>query len=491
VISIGTVDGQGPGVDGAGRWPTEYDCRNELRYHMAEDGYSRAHRVNDPYGRGGAAARPSSPNHDDDPLSELARLIGQGDAAHWRAASAPANSNHDGYHNSGAHPNDQHYEQQHYDDPHYDARGYDAQNYAGQGYAGQGYAGQGYTDQGYADSHFQNNAYQHDGYQGGYEQPAFQQSGYQAPFYGNDRGARLDHHDDYHHDDHHDHDVYEDARPARRGGFLAVVAVFSLAVIGTAGAFTYRNLFAGSGPKQVPVVLADATPVKVVPTNTADNSSKPADLPDLRQVERVTPREEQPLNLPVLSPASPPVAFPSPAPPPVTQSAQPGEPKRVRTVIITPSTAPDAIGQPGASRAPRNAKPAAAPATEPSGDAPLSLSPEGAEPPPPRGIKLATRSSTVIAPSVAGTQSPASAAAGSFTVQLSAQKSEEDAQSTFRALQAKYPNLLDGRQPIIRKKDLPSGVFYGVQVGPFAHDEAVQFCEDMKSAHGECWLQKN
>jgi hypothetical protein len=455
---------------------------------MADDGYSRAYRVNDPYRRGGSAAA-SAPSNDDDPLAELARLIGQGDAAaNWPAPSAPADANFDGYDHSGAYPNDQHAypndqhaypNDQHYDgqyDQHYDARRYEAQHYA---------------DQGYADSHFQNNAYQRGEYQGGYDQSGFQQPGFQQPGY-------QPHHD-HDRDGHHDHDIYEDARPSRRGGLMTVVVVFSFAVIGTAGAFTYRNFISGSGSKQVPVVLADPTPVKVVP----DNSGRPADLPDLRQAERVTPREEQPLNLPGLGPTSPPAAFPSPAPPPVaqpvspvTQSAPPGEPRRVRTVIITPSTPPDSVGQPGGSRAAQggpgstrwgNAKPAP---TEPSGDAPLSLSPETAEPTPQRPMRTASKSTTVIPQSVAPGAAP-TVAAGSFTVQLSAQKSEEDAQTTFRALQAKYPSLLEGREPIIRKKDLPSGTFYGVQVGPFAHDDAVQFCETIKSAHGDCMLQKN
>jgi hypothetical protein len=78
-------------------------------------------------------------------------------------------------------------------------------------------------------------------------------------------------------------------------------------------------------------------------------------------------------------------------------------------------------------------------------------------------------------------------------VQLSAQKSEEEAQAAFRAMQVKYATQLSGRQPTFRRKDLgEKGVFIGVQVGPFAsHDEAVQSCESLKSAGGSCMIQKN
>jgi formylglycine-generating enzyme required for sulfatase activity len=84
-------------------------------------------------------------------------------------------------------------------------------------------------------------------------------------------------------------------------------------------------------------------------------------------------------------------------------------------------------------------------------------------------------------------------AAGSFVVQVSAQKSEDDAQSSFRALQAKYASQLGGRQAIIRRRDLgEKGTFFGVLVGPFAsRDEATALCESLKNAGGTCIVQKN
>ena len=78
-------------------------------------------------------------------------------------------------------------------------------------------------------------------------------------------------------------------------------------------------------------------------------------------------------------------------------------------------------------------------------------------------------------------------------VQVSAQKTQEEASASFRAMQAKYPNVLGGRQMVLRKKEVAGkGTFYGAQVGPFAaRDDAVQLCEQLKSAGGTCMVQRN
>jgi len=82
--------------------------------------------------------------------------------------------------------------------------------------------------------------------------------------------------------------------------------------------------------------------------------------------------------------------------------------------------------------------------------------------------------------------------AGGFVVQLSALRSEQEAQAAFRTMQAKY-SVLSGRQPVIRRKDQGErGVFYAAQVGPFGvKSDADQLCETLKSAGGTCFVQKN
>jgi cell division septation protein DedD len=84
------------------------------------------------------------------------------------------------------------------------------------------------------------------------------------------------------------------------------------------------------------------------------------------------------------------------------------------------------------------------------------------------------------------------AAAGGFVVQLSAGRSEADAQAAFRTLQGKYP-ALSGREPLIRRKDLGErGIFFATQVGPFGvKSEADQLCETLKTAGAACFVQRN
>jgi hypothetical protein len=78
-------------------------------------------------------------------------------------------------------------------------------------------------------------------------------------------------------------------------------------------------------------------------------------------------------------------------------------------------------------------------------------------------------------------------------VQLSSQRSEAEAQASYRSLQSKYPDQLSDRSVMIRRVDLGSkGVYYRAMVGPFASsDEASQLCSDLKAAGGQCLIQRN
>jgi len=82
--------------------------------------------------------------------------------------------------------------------------------------------------------------------------------------------------------------------------------------------------------------------------------------------------------------------------------------------------------------------------------------------------------------------------AGGFVVQLSAERSEPEAQAAFRTMQAKY-SVLSGRQPLIRRKDQGErGIFYAAQVGPFdVKSDADQLCKQLKTAGGICFVTRN
>ena len=85
------------------------------------------------------------------------------------------------------------------------------------------------------------------------------------------------------------------------------------------------------------------------------------------------------------------------------------------------------------------------------------------------------------------------ASSGGYLVQVSSQRNEADAQASFRALQGKFPAVLGSRAPVIKRADLgDKGVYYRAMVGPFgSSDEATQFCGSLKTAGGQCVVQRN
>lgn len=275
----------------------------------------------------------------------------------------------------------------------------------------------------------------------------------------------------------------------RRGGIVTIAAVLGLAVIGTAGAFGYRAYTSGSGTSSTPpVIKADPTPAKTVPApattaSTDGQQSKPFQdrIGAPASAERVVPREEQPVALPVAP--QPRVTAPQPSaqaaaplvsPPPTSVN----EPKRVKTIPIRQDSG--AVDTGAISAPPPGVAPAAsakAPATKQSGSGPMAIAPQ----PEPSRTKVATRT-------------PAPAASGAYVVQVSAQRTEAEAQSSYQALQAKYPGVLGGRNANFRRVDLgdKGGVFYRAQVGSFATSEqATTFCNSLKDAGGQCIVQKN
>lgn len=113
---------------------------------------------------------------------------------------------------------------------------------------------------------------------------------------------------------------------------------------------------------------------------------------------------------------------------------------------------------------------------------------------PPR-TRSATRGMGSVALASPGEQ-PAEAAperSGGYAVQVTSQRSEAEAQAAFRSLQAKYPQQLGDRQAFVRRADLGAkGIYYRALVGPFASSqEAVSLCSSLKSAGGNCLIQRN
>jgi cell division protein FtsN len=82
---------------------------------------------------------------------------------------------------------------------------------------------------------------------------------------------------------------------------------------------------------------------------------------------------------------------------------------------------------------------------------------------------------------------------GTYAVQVTSERSAAEAHASFRALRAKFPNQLGGREPIVRRTDLGAkGIYYRAMVGPFASmEKAAGMCRTLKTAGCNCLVQRN
>jgi hypothetical protein len=197
------------------------------------------------------------------------------------------------------------------------------------------------------------------------------------------------------------------------------------------------------------------------------------------------------------------------APPQSMRPAPPALAEQSAAVSQAPPPAPASAGAPASAAAPASAfgpAPASAPAAPP---APVPRAAQRTEERPASPPAAAARG-VVAQPMAAAAPPPAESARGQaplqrqaaaksslaegtgFVVQLSAARSEAEAQSTFQALKSRYAALKD-REPMIRRKDQGKrGVFYAVQLGPFAsQDDAQQLCDQLKAAGGTCFTTRN
>jgi SPOR domain len=491
---------------------------------MADDNSFRSYRSHDPHLPAAESPRPRDQGKASDPLAELARLIGQSDpfADLGRTSQRPVQSSnypqHDSYPAQGSYAGA--------DDWTFDQartqRDVDYRqpivpdHYVPLEPPATALAYEPHADDGRGHSSYQEPAAdpRHQPRQGAHH--------HAAPRMRDDRVHAAQDADDYEFDDAplepHEEAMYDDApRKRRHGGLATTLALIGCAMLGTAGAYAYRSYYAPSAPSQPPPVIAadSSTPTKIVPiaTSSVQTSRIPPDRTGSIAKEQVVSKQEEPVAVRELgTQAAPRVVLPAPiapvapmqsvpaaaaappAPPPGTTASVGTEPRRVRTVVIRPD-GPDPSARPVGVPPPsppaattRSTTPPAPRAVPPArnGSSPISLEPQTptSEPvTPPR-----TRTATAPAD-----RTPPEATTSGVLVQLSSQKSESDALASFRSLQAKFPNELSGRQPIVRRVDLGSkGIYYRTNVGPFpSAQEASKFCASYKAAGGQCVVPTN
>jgi len=473
---------------------------NEIERHLAQAGSPQA--------------QPAAAPRNNDPLAELARIVGQDDPFQAilandgaaRPSRQPSTADDLFAARDTVSPSPRQVRSAEFDMPDFNGGGYAARSEAPQA-GGQAHAYQqpepaqpqgAYNEASYTDEYYDDGA-------DGYGQP-----------------ERLNYPANH--------------KPRSRKGLIAIAAVVGAIVIGGGAAYTLTHSPGGAGGAPI-LVQATNEPVKVQPQNPGGveipNQNKQIYERAQQTETKVVNREEQPVDVKqaVRSNGGSAVADATGATVPgapnqarTSNSLNLGEPRKVRTVTIRPDgtvagapeaapsarPAPVAMTMPAAASAtpapqtaPAQPKPAAAtpvatpaatpaptPKPVPAAATPVAATPAATAPaaaaPTPAPQKVAALQPTAAAPAVAASET----GAGGFSAQLGVAGSESAANATFAQLQRKYPDL-EGMPALIRKAEVNGNTVYRVRVGPMSREEASSLCSKLQGQGGQCFVAKN
>ncbi len=355
-----------------------------------------------------------------------------------------------------------------------------------------------------------------------------------------------------------DHAFYEEpleeprAKPRRAGLYMfAALAVLAAGGVGAMAWLKRDTVKVASGA--APLIKAETAPAKI-PAQNPGGMEVPAQntqiynraAPDDTKTAKVVPSEEQPVDVATAQR----LAGNAPAgqtPPPAAAANRPaasigmGEPKKVRSVTVRPDgtiveeparpagqtggqepvrvlpgnaagagspmpqTAPQSRPQtamtvpPAASASAPSASPAPAPAA--AGPAATALPPPRPSAPPPAEPARPTVAAAppvavqppAPAPSPAPAPAPAQADAGTgdYAVQLAAPGSEAEARDAISRFQQRFGGVLGGYPLSARRAEVNNREIYRVRVGGLSREEANGLCERLKAAGGQCFVARN
>ncbi|PVE25203.1 hypothetical protein DC522_06630 [Microvirga sp. KLBC 81] len=313
-------------------------------------------------------------------------------------------------------------------------------------------------------------------------------------------------------------------KPRSRKGLIAIGAVVGAIVIGGGGAYFFASSPTGTSGKPI-LVQATTDPVKVQPQNPGGveipNQNKQIYERAQQTETKVVNREEQPVDVKqavrstggaVADATGTTVPGASGQARGASNSLNLGEPRKVRTVTIRPDGSVVGAPEPAPAASPvptmtMPATPAAQPAavqTASGQPKPAAATPAAPAPTP----KPAPAAATPVAATPAATPAPQKVAsaqpvpvaapaatadtttAGGYAVQLGLANTEDAAASAFASYQRKYPDLA-GASSLIRKAEVNGNTIYRVRVGPMSRDEASALCSKLQGQGGQCFVAKN
>jgi hypothetical protein len=312
-----------------------------------------------------------------------------------------------------------------------------------------------------------------------------------------------------------------------RKATMAVASVLGVAALSVGGVV----LFGGKGTAitgEPPLVMATAGSTKVQPQTPGGveipNQNKQIYERAAHETQtKVVNREEQPVDVRQASrvAAGTPDATTTGSAASAASNNALGEPRRVRTIAIRPdgTVVPDP-GPTAAAPAPAPTRtaaatsmtlPAAAAQATPAPATPAAATPAPARhataalsTPAPRPAAATPVTSTTPAPMPVAEQAarpqrvasvqptaPAAAAessAGGFAVQIGTAGSEADGRKTFQKLQQKF-SALNSQSAVILKAEVKGNTVYRIRTGAMSKDEASSLCATLQGSG--CFVVKN
>jgi hypothetical protein len=303
----------------------------------------------------------------------------------------------------------------------------------------------------------------------------------------------------------------EPRKPRLSRAAMIAAAVFGVGVLGIGGTYAFKGKMPGS--REIATIQAASGPVKIAPpANDGDQQTQSASLLEkdaAKTTAKVVSREEQPIDLNTLPQKSARVISMQPgdsqAAAAQQQTSMGGgmanliEPKKVKTVSVRPDGSiipnsemagmggnaplpvarPASVGTPtSAAATPKASTPAPKMATRVSTTPAADVAPKAA----PRAATETTKTK-----SAALDDEPTATTRGQWAAQLAASPSEDEARSTASRMASKYSSELGGRRPTFRKAEVNNKTVYRVRVGGLSKEEASSICQKISG----CFVAKN
>jgi hypothetical protein len=287
------------------------------------------------------------------------------------------------------------------------------------------------------------------------------------------------------------------ARPAaaKRSyvGYYVTVICLALIMGGAGAAWVTRDRWLpGDEDGQVPLIKAQATPMKVRPSEPGGMNVPNQDkliydrmagkaLPP--EVERLLPEPEAPIAPP--RPALPVPGSTSSAPTAPPPAATPARPV-ISAPIPAPTEPPREVAR---AQAPAEALPVPVPLPRPGPGPEVNPAPEAPPmealtppaPPPPPALAAKAPTPPASAPATGGT--------GGYRIQLVSVRSEDLAKQEWSRLRSRNADLLGKLEQSVSRADLGGdrGVYYRLRAGPLADEAAAkQLCAELAKRNVGC-----